>query len=80
MSWSSTRQRAAGGVRPQRLAAGSVRGFEPGHVHDVVNEGPRPAMSTHVYSPPLSAMTHFDDQLQPMRTEAVDLPGLVEDR
>jgi hypothetical protein len=72
--------RAAGGVRTQRLAAGSVRAFEAGHVHDVVNEGTRSAMSTHVYSPPLSTMTHFDEELQPVRTEAVDLPGLVEDR
>jgi hypothetical protein len=57
-----------------------VRGFEPGHVHDVANDGTRPAMSTHVYSPPLSTMTHFDDHLRPVRIEAVDLPGLVEDR
>jgi quercetin dioxygenase-like cupin family protein len=72
--------RTAGGVRTQRLAAGSVRAFEPGHVHDVVNDGTRPAMSTHVYSPPLSTMTHFDELLQPVRIETVDLPGLVEDR
>lgn len=28
-----------------------VRAFEPGHRHDVVNEGPEVAMGAHVYSP-----------------------------
>jgi hypothetical protein len=72
--------RGAGGVRTQRLAAGSVRAFEPGHLHDVCNEGARTAMSAHVYSPPLATMTHYGADLTPVRTEAVDLPGLVEDR
>ncbi len=72
--------RASGGFRTQRLPAGDVRAFEAGHVHDVVNEGTRTAMSVHVYSPPLASMTYFDEDVAPVRTEAIDLPGLVEDR
>ena len=34
--------------------------FGPGHVHDLVNHGPGPALSVHVYSPALHAMTYFD--------------------
>ncbi len=34
--------------------------FGPGHVHDLVNNGPTPALSVHVYSPALHAMTYFD--------------------
>jgi hypothetical protein len=57
-----------------------VHSFESGHRHDIVNEGPGVAMSTHVYSPPLRSMTFYDDAETPVRTETVDLPGLVEDR
>jgi predicted metal-dependent enzyme (double-stranded beta helix superfamily) len=72
--------RTAGGVRRQRLAAGTVHAFAAGHRHDVVNDGPDVAMSVHVYSPPLAAMTFYDDAGVAVRTEAVDLPGLIEDR
>jgi hypothetical protein len=34
--------------------------FEPGHVHDIVNRGPGPALSVHVYSPVLRSMTFFE--------------------
>jgi hypothetical protein len=33
--------------------------FGPGHVHDIVNRGPGPALSVHVYSPVLRTMTFF---------------------
>jgi predicted metal-dependent enzyme (double-stranded beta helix superfamily) len=72
--------RSSGGFRRQLLSPGEVRVFEPGHLHDVVNEGSGVAMSAHVYSPPLSSMTFYDDNHAPLRTETVDLPGLVEDR
>lgn len=72
--------RPAGGCRTRGLLAADVHVFEAGHVHDVVNEGTRPAMSTHVYSPPLTSMTFFDDRSTPLRTDPVDLPALVEDR
>ena len=47
--------------------------FEPGHVHDIVNRGPGPALSVHVYSPVLRSMTFFeardDALLVAVRTE-----------
>jgi hypothetical protein len=47
--------------------------FEPGHVHDIVNLGPGPALSVHVYSPVLRSMTFFeardDALLVAVRTE-----------
>ncbi len=47
--------------------------FGRGHVHDLVNEGPGPALSVHVYTPELRSMTYFDlrrtDRLVPVRTE-----------
>jgi hypothetical protein len=48
------------------LQTGVTLRFDHGHVHDVLNEGPEPALSLHVYSPALTSMTHFDvvgDQL-----------------
>lgn len=44
-------------------------------VHRVWNPGPGRAVSVHVYSPPLSSMTFYDDRpdafLVPLRTDAV---------
>lgn len=34
--------------------------FGRGHVHDVSNIGPHPAISVHVYAPALTSMTFFD--------------------
>lgn len=42
------------------IGAGTVLGFGPGHVHDVTNEAAQHALSLHVYSPALSAMTYYD--------------------
>jgi mannose-6-phosphate isomerase-like protein (cupin superfamily) len=42
--------------------------FGPGHVHDMVNDGPGPALSVHVYTPALRSMTFFD---------SIDDAGLV---
>ena len=72
--------RATGGRRRQTLAAGAVHVFEAGHRHDVVNDGNEVALSAHVYSPPLSSMTFYDHADVAVRTELVDLPGLIEDR
>lgn len=53
-------QRWAGGrLRSRRLRAGRGAGFPLGHVHDVVNPDPAPAVSVHAYSPPLSAMSYY---------------------
>jgi hypothetical protein len=55
------------------IHAGGHVVFGPGHVHDLVNHGPGPALSVHVYSPALKAMTYFDwsprNRLVPVRTE-----------
>jgi predicted metal-dependent enzyme (double-stranded beta helix superfamily) len=57
------RERAAPGGRPEVpgrvLAPGAVRSFGPEYVHDVRNESARPAVSIHVYSPPLTSMRRF---------------------
>lgn len=47
-----------GTARP--VAAGQSHGFGPGYVHDVRNESEAPAVSVHVYSPPLSVMNRYD--------------------
>jgi len=65
----------AGGPATRRTAldTGAHVLFGPGHVHDLVNEGPGPALSVHVYTPALRAMTFFDrgagGGLVPVRTE-----------
>ncbi|HEY3941057.1 MAG TPA: hypothetical protein VGL60_01120 [Acidimicrobiales bacterium] len=41
------------------LHAGRHVAFEADRVHDVVNEGPDPATSVHVYSPALTSMTFY---------------------
>ena len=56
--------RAGTGGRPVPVSVTVGTGdhvvFGPGHVHDLVNEGPGPALSVHVYSPALRTMTFFD--------------------
>ncbi len=47
------------GLRPRRLRAGRSAGFPLGHVHDVGNPAPAPAVSVHAYSPPLTAMSYY---------------------
>jgi Cysteine dioxygenase type I len=50
----------------RELRAGATVGFGTGHVHDVTNESDVHALSLHVYSPALTAMTFYDvegDQL-----------------
>ncbi len=47
------------GLRSRRLAAGRSVGFGLGHVHDVGNPEPAPAVSVHAYSPPLTAMSYY---------------------
>ena len=67
------RRRLPGGRSPGRVDEGGHLEFEPGHVHDIVNHGPGPALSVHVYSPVLRSMTFFeardDALLVAVRTE-----------
>jgi predicted metal-dependent enzyme (double-stranded beta helix superfamily) len=42
------------------VTAGEVRQFGPGHLHDVGNASAAPAVSVHVYAPPLVTMRRYD--------------------
>jgi mannose-6-phosphate isomerase-like protein (cupin superfamily) len=42
------------------VGTGQSRAFGADHIHDVRNESAAPAVSVHVYSPPLSAMNRYD--------------------
>jgi mannose-6-phosphate isomerase-like protein (cupin superfamily) len=61
------------GTTSVAIDAGGQVVFGPEHVHDLVNHGPDPALSVHVYSPALHAMTYFEwndrRQLAAVRTE-----------
>ena len=60
VSGSLVEQRWVGdGLRSRELRAGHSVGFSLGHVHDVGNPAPAPAVSVHAYSPPLTAMSYY---------------------
>ncbi|HEX2313988.1 MAG TPA: cysteine dioxygenase family protein [Thermomonospora sp.] len=42
------------------LSAGEYREFGPDHIHEVGNVSNAPAVSVHVYSPPLTSMNRYD--------------------
>jgi predicted metal-dependent enzyme (double-stranded beta helix superfamily) len=65
----------AGGVRPveRRLAPGIVRSFGARIIHDVRNVGTVPAVSLHVYSPRLTSMTRYLEDLTPVGVERADV-------
>lgn len=60
-------------VTSEPLGTNSHVTFGPGHIHDLVNAGPGPALSVHVYSPALHTMTFYDagrpEDCVPVRTE-----------
>lgn len=57
-------------LRTNRVRAHETLAVEPTRVHGVWNPGPAAAVSVHVYSPPLTAMTFYDPRLlTPVRTE-----------
>jgi len=60
-----------GGRVERALAAGRLRHLAVGIVHDVVNRAAEPASSIHVYSPPITHMTYYDDTFAPLETQAV---------
>jgi quercetin dioxygenase-like cupin family protein len=54
---------------------GDIVWIAPGAVHDVHGAGTGPAVSVHVYSPPLSRMTYYDPTgRRPVRTIPTDSP------
>jgi quercetin dioxygenase-like cupin family protein len=60
--------------RTRRLKPGAVVQMDRHVVHDVVNLHDPPAASIHVYSPPLTSMTHYDAVTgQPIGTVSVEL-------
>ncbi|NDU72686.1 cysteine dioxygenase [Actinomadura sp. DSM 109109] len=55
------RVRAARRIGTARgVGPGQVHSFGPGYVHDVRNTSDAPAVSVHVYSPPLTTMRRYD--------------------
>jgi mannose-6-phosphate isomerase-like protein (cupin superfamily) len=42
------------------VPVGQVRGFGPGYIHDVRNVASGPAVSVHIYSPPLAVMNRYE--------------------
>jgi hypothetical protein len=64
------------GLRRVRRTPGSTVAFGPRLVHDVHDVTPQPAVSLHVYSPPLAAMTYYEvveGRLAPRHTEPVEV-------
>ena len=63
-------------LRTLPVGTGEGRQLPATRVHQVWNPGPGQAVSVHVYSPPLSSMTFYDDRpaafLVPLRTDAVE--------
>jgi hypothetical protein len=58
----SERRRAADhvSIESRTFRAGQFGSFGPHHVHDVALAPDRPAVSIHVYSPPLSGLTFYE--------------------
>ena len=59
------------GIATTVLPPGAAITFGATHIHDVVNQGIVPAISVHVYSPRLTAMTYYeitDGRLEPGQT------------
>ena len=50
-------------LRQRRWNAGESVAFGADHVHDLVNVRTTPALSVHVYSPPLADMTYYGSRL-----------------
>ena len=44
----------------REVHSGATLAFGAGHVHDVQNEAAVPALSVHVYSPPLASMIYYE--------------------
>lgn len=66
-------------LRSVTIGAGRSVAVPATRVHEVWNPGPKPALSVHVYSPPISTMTFYDHRsesfLSPMRTDCGELVG-----
>jgi len=64
----------------RRMPTGSSWSMASRHVHDIVNDGPAPAVSVHVYAPRLTSMTNYrlvDGVLRPGQTVHYRLGDVV---
>ncbi|MGO9560476.1 MAG: hypothetical protein ACLPQS_14400 [Acidimicrobiales bacterium] len=43
------------------MDSGASGRFGPAHVHDMAHRSGRPAVSVHAYSPPLTALTTYEE-------------------
>ncbi|GAA1870078.1 cysteine dioxygenase family protein [Pseudonocardia ailaonensis] len=72
---------AGHGLRRRTLHAGRGAAFGLGHVHDVANHQGETAVSVHAYSPPLTAMSYYEETpsgfLRRTRTELTTEPEKV---
>ena len=67
-----TSSAGGGSLRSHQVAEGGGAAFGPSYVHDVWNNGRTLATSVHAYSPPLAAMTFYEQSggaLVPHRVE-----------
>jgi predicted metal-dependent enzyme (double-stranded beta helix superfamily) len=63
-------------LRARPMRAGDGHAFGPHHVHRVLNLGTEPAVSLHVYSPALTAMTRYQVTAEGLRAAGVDRAGV----
>lgn len=47
-------------ISTHRVASGQHRRFGPHYIHDLTNDGDRPAVSVHVYGPRLTTMNYYE--------------------
>jgi predicted metal-dependent enzyme (double-stranded beta helix superfamily) len=65
----------AGASHVRHLLAGTGREFAGNHIHDVVNESGRAALSLHAYRPRLQAMTKYELVRGHLRVAGVERAG-----
>jgi len=62
-------------LRARTVASGQGRRFGPHHIHQITNQGDRPAVSVHVYGPALRTMTRYRLDDGRLSVAAVDSAG-----
>jgi predicted metal-dependent enzyme (double-stranded beta helix superfamily) len=76
-----TETTVAGTDRPRlidtALAPGTGRWFGAHHIHQITNNGGRPAVSVHVYGPALKTMTRYRLTDGALRIASVDRAGVA---
>jgi quercetin dioxygenase-like cupin family protein len=64
-----------GEVVGRPLEAGDGRTFGPGHIHNVANVGAQTALSLHLYTPRLTAMTRYAATPAGLKVKGVERAG-----